>query len=43
VPLDNRITFYSRFGDWIDKLPTVAVCLIAMMAIMEKRTGRKKQ
>jgi apolipoprotein N-acyltransferase len=42
VPLDKRITFYSRYGDWIDKLPAIAVCLIAIMAIMEKRTGRKK-
>jgi apolipoprotein N-acyltransferase len=43
VPLDDRITFYSRYGDWIDKLPAIAVCLIAIMAITEKRTGRKKQ
>jgi apolipoprotein N-acyltransferase len=42
VPLDKRITFYSRYGDWIDKLPAIAVCLIATMAITEKRTGRKK-
>jgi apolipoprotein N-acyltransferase len=42
VPLDKRITFYSRYGDWIDKLPAIAVCLIAIMAITEKRTGRKK-
>jgi apolipoprotein N-acyltransferase len=42
VPLDKRITFYSRYGDRIDKLPAIAVCLIAIMAITEKRTGRKK-
>ena len=42
VPLDDRITFYSRYGDWIDKLPAIAVCLIATLAITEKRTGRKK-
>jgi apolipoprotein N-acyltransferase len=42
VPLNDRITFYTRYGDWIDKLPAIVVCLIATMAIMEKRTGRKK-
>jgi len=43
VPLDSQITFYTKYGAWIDKLPAMAACLIAVLAVAEKRTGRKKQ
>jgi apolipoprotein N-acyltransferase len=43
VPLDDRITFYTRYGDWIDKFPAIVVCLIAIIACTEIRTGRKKK
>jgi apolipoprotein N-acyltransferase len=42
VPLDGRITFYTRYGAWIDKLPAVGVCLIVILAFAEKKKGRKK-
>jgi apolipoprotein N-acyltransferase len=43
VPLDSRITFYTRYGAWIDKLPALGICLIAALAFMEKQKERKKQ
>lgn len=43
IPLDSRITFYTKYGTWIDKLPAIGICLIAIMAYMEKKKGRKKQ
>jgi apolipoprotein N-acyltransferase len=43
VPLDSRITFYTRYGAWIDKLPAIGICLITVLAFVEKQKRRKKQ
>jgi apolipoprotein N-acyltransferase len=41
VPLDSRITFYTRFGAWIDKLPAAGVCLVVILAWFDTFKRRK--
>jgi apolipoprotein N-acyltransferase len=43
IPLDSRITFYTRFGAWIDKLPAIGICLIIAMAFWDNHKGSKKK
>jgi apolipoprotein N-acyltransferase len=43
IPLDDRITFYTKHGDWIDKLPAVGICLILTMAFWDKLKRSKKK
>lgn len=43
IPLDSRITFYTRFGAWIDKLPVAGVCLITILAWINTFKRSKKK
>jgi apolipoprotein N-acyltransferase len=39
VPLDSQITFYTKYGDRIDKLPAIALCLIvSFLPFWSRRT-----
>ncbi len=36
IPLNSRLTFYSRFGGWIDKLPA-GVLIVLMIVLLTKK------
>jgi apolipoprotein N-acyltransferase len=42
IPQSNIVTFYARFGDWIDKTPTAALIAVFISYWIKNRIRRNK-